>query len=215
MMNKMKGKLAITSVLIVLPILVGVLLWNRLPDQIATHWGLNGTADGWSSKPFAVFGMPLFLLAIHWLCLFVTAKDPGNRGQNEKIYALVIWICPILSLFVNGMIYANALERNVNVGMVAVLLMGILFMAIGNYLPKCKRNRTIGIRVKWTLENEENWNATHRLGGKLWFAGGILLMIGVFLPERMMLLMLFVVIPVMVLIPILYSYTYHKKQVSQ
>ena len=214
MMKQIKGKLAVTSVLIALPILVGLVLWNRLPEQLATHWGMNGEVDGWSSKPFAVFGLPLFLLAMHWLCLLVTAKDPGNRGQNEKLYSLVLWICPILSLFVSGVIYANALGQNVNVGMVAMLLVGVMFIIIGNYLPKCKKNRTIGIRVKWTLENEANWNATHRLGGKLWFAGGVLLVASAFLPERITPVVLFVLLPVLVLVPILYSYTYYKKQIG-
>ena len=90
-----------------------------------------------------------------------------------------------------------------------------MFVIIGNYLPKCKQNYTIGIRIKWTLENEENWNATHRIVGKLWVIGGILLIISVFLPDFMILWVMVMAIIVLVIIPVLYSYMYYKKQVRK
>ena len=80
MMKQHKGKLMVSSVLTLLPILVGLLLWNRLPNQMPTHWGVDGTADGWSGKAFVVFGMPLILLAVHWLCVWGTSLDSSNRG---------------------------------------------------------------------------------------------------------------------------------------
>jgi len=90
--------------------LIGVIFWNRLPDVMATHFGANNEANGYSSKPFAVFVLPLFLLVIHWLCAFVTARDPRKQNISPKMYTLVLWIAPIISLII------AAIEYPVNLG---------------------------------------------------------------------------------------------------
>ena len=210
-MIKNLKKMILSSVIILLPILFGLAVWEQLPEQIATHWGPNGQPDGWSSKASAVFFMPLFLVAIHWICTFATGKDRKNEGQNKKLIKMTDWLVPLISLLVNGMVYATALGSSFSPMLVLPLLMGAIFIFIGNYMPKCKPNRTIGIRVKWTLENEENWKATHRFGGKVFFFGGVLLLFGVFLPEAVA---MWVILPVMLVIaavPIVYSYRYSKK----
>ena len=69
MIKKHLKFLIMTSFIILLPILAGLLLWDQLPEQIPSHWNTDGEIDGWSSKPFAVFGLPLILLAVHWLCM--------------------------------------------------------------------------------------------------------------------------------------------------
>lgn len=212
MIKQNKSTLAITTLLILLPVLVGVLLWDRLPERIPTHWGLDGTVDGWSSRPIAVFVLPLFLLAIHWLCIFFTAKDPKNHGQNKKVFRLVLWITPLMSLIANGMVYAAALGKTLAPNLFAYPLVGGLFIVIGNYLPKCRQNRTIGIKLKWTMENEENWNATHRMAGKLWVLGGFLMLFCVVLPDSAAAFVMAAVILLLVAIPFIYSYLYHKKQ---
>ena len=215
MMKRHKGTLILTSALTLLPILVGLVLWNRLPDQMPTHWGLNGAVDGWSGKPFAVLGLPLILLAAHWFCVGVTSLDSGNKEQNRKVSALVLWIIPIVSWFSNGIVYAAALDLDVNFVTITLVLMGAMFVAVGNYLPKCKQNRTIGIRIPWTLNDEENWNATHRVGGRIWVVGGVLMLAGCFLPERLGVAMMLALLPVLVLIPVLYSYAFYKKKVRE
>ena len=212
MLKNNKVKLIISSVLIILPILIGVIFWNELPDKIVTHWGADGNPDGWSSKPFAVFFLPLFLLGLHWICLYFTSVDPKNKGQNPKAFELVIWLVPVLSLMVNGITYATAFGNELNVVMVIVLFMGLLFAAIGNYLPKCKQNRTIGIRIKWTLENEENWNATHRVAGRVWFIGGLLLIACAFLPETVLLWAMLGVMLTIAFVPFGYSFWFYRKQ---
>ena len=215
MMKQHKGKLIVSSVVTLLPILAGLILWNRLPNQMPTHWGLDGSVDGWSGKAFAVFGLPLILLAVHWLCVWGTSLDSGNRGQNRKVSGLVLWIIPVLSWFTSGIMYAAALNLDVNFVTVTLLLIGIMFVVIGNYLPKCKQNHTIGIRIPWTLNDEENWNATHRVGGRIWVAGGVLLLVGCALPERLAVTLMLVLILLLAAAPILYSWCYHKKQARE
>ena len=211
-MMKNKKQLFLTSAIILLPVLVGLLLWDQLPDQIATHWGLGGKANGWSSKASAVFGMPLFLLATHWFCLYFTEKDAKNKDQNSKVFGLISWLVPGISLMVSGIIYGTALGAKFPIENIVFLFMGVLFIAVGNYLPKCKPNRTIGIRIKWTLENEENWNATHRIAGKVWVIGGICFLLCMFLPSAVAAAVELLGITLLIAVPIGYSYRYSKKQ---
>ena len=123
MVKRYKKTLLLSSAVILLPTLAGLILWNRLPAQMPTHWGLDGSVDGWSGKAFAVIGLPLILLAVHWLCVWGTSLDSGNRDQNRKVTGLVLWICPVLSFFTNGIMYAAALNLDVNFVTVTLLHM--------------------------------------------------------------------------------------------
>ncbi|MBR2405829.1 MAG: SdpI family protein [Clostridia bacterium] len=210
MIKKNKVKLALASLVTLLPLLLGVLFWNKLPETLAMHWGVDGAPDGWGSRTLAVVGMPLILLALLWLCVIVTAKDPKNKGQNQKAFGLVIWIVPVLSLFAGGMIYSVAFGYKPPMERAVALLMGVLFLAIGNYLPKCKQNHTIGIKIKWTLQSEENWNATHRIGGKVWVIGGVVLLACCFLPKAFLSWALLIVMVPLVVFPFIYSYRFYK-----
>lgn len=205
------GTVMATSLLTLSPIAAGLLLWNKLPETIATHWGADGTADGFSSKAFAVFGLPLILLALHLLCIAATAHDPKNKEQNGKVFGMTLWIVPIISLFVGGVVYSAALGMALKMHILVCGLMGLMFLVLGNYLPKCKQNHTIGIKIKWTLENEANWNATHRFCGRLWFAGGVLILGCMFLPEAIGMVVTFVILTALCVVPIVYSYRYSKK----
>ena len=212
MMKQHKGKLLLSSGLILLPIAVGLILWNRLPAQMPTHWGFSGTVDGWSGKPFAVFGLPLILLAVHWLCVFATSLDRSNEGQNRKVLGLVLWITPVLSWFTSLIMYAGAMGWELDFVKITLVMMGLMFVAVGNYLPKCKHNHTVGIRIPWTLNDEENWTATHRLGGRVWVAGGVALLAGCALPEKIAVALMLTATLVLVAVPLLYSYVYYKRQ---
>ena len=214
MLKKNKGKLILSSVIILLPILFGVLLWNKLPMAMTTHWGFDGKADGWNGRPFAVFGLPLILLAFHWLCLGFISLDKKNRNQSHKAFGIIFWIIPITSIFTNGVMYMAAFGRTLQIGSFVFLLLGLMFIVIGNYMPKIRQNRTLGIKVKWTLENEENWNATHRVGGRLWVIGGVLFLFCGFLPVEVMQWAIILGIIVLTAVPIAYSYAYHRKQVK-
>ena len=215
MIREKKKQLIFSSLLILLPIVVGLLLWNRFPDTLTTHWGIDGQADGWSGKPFAVFFPPLMLLATHWVCIFFTAKDPGNQGRNKKISSLVLWTIPVTSNLVSGMMYAIALGLEFSPVAPMSALMGLLFAVMGNYMPKTRMDSTIGIKVWWAYTSEENWNATHRFGGRVWVIGGICMMFAALLPEKWSMAVMMVSIFVLALIPIFYSWLYYRGQVQR
>ena len=209
MIRKNLKTMIITSAVILLPIIPGVSLWNELPDKIATHWGADGIANGWSSKPFAVFFMPIILLALHWVCVFVTSLDPQKQNIGGKPLKLVLWICPVISLFMGVMMYGQFIGNGLNVAFISILFFGVFFIVIGNLLPKCKPNYSIGIKIPWTLNNEENWNKTHRFAGKVWVTGGAVLILTSILKSF---ILFFIVVLMMAGLPIVYSYRYYKKQ---
>lgn len=214
MFRKYKKQLLISSIIILLPIVFGLLLWDQLPDTFATHWGVDGQPDGWSSKAFAVFAMPILLVAMQFFCLWITEKTNRGNEQSPKVMNLIFCIMPVLSLLCNGMVYAIALGKSWDWAALMPIVLGLLFAVIGNYLPKCTRNTTIGIKVIWALSNEENWNVTHRLAGKLWVAAGIGTMFSALLPTAIGYPIMFVMLIGAGAVPTLYSYLYYRKQLK-
>ena len=210
MIKKKLKFVIITSVVTILPMFFGFFMWNKLPEKLPTHWNFEGVIDGWSSKPFAVIFMPLIMLAFHLICTLAISIDPKNRNVNRKIFGLVLWICPVMSLLCSTATYAAALGYDVRVEFIIPLFMGILFLIIGNYLPKCKQNYTIGIKIPWTLNNEENWNKTHRLAGVVWTVCSLVIIVGAFFKHAVV-YTTFIPIAVMVFVPIIYSYIYYRK----
>lgn len=208
------GRLIASSVVILLPMLAGVLLWNTLPDTMSIHWGIDGKEDGTGTRAFAVFVLPLILLALHWLCVIVTALDHKNRAQSSKVFHMVLWIVPLISLFTSAILYAVAYGMTDDVTIWLPLILGLIFFVIGNYLPKCQRNRTIGIKVKWALASDDNWNATHRLGGKVWVVAGLVMPFCALLPTLWMMGTAFAIILLAALIPTVYSYGYYRRQLE-
>ena len=212
MIKKNKVTLILTTLILLCPMLIGLLLWNQLPDQIPSHWNIHGEIDGWSSKGFAVFGLPAMLLGLHWLCVFASCADPSSKNYHPKMIQLVLWICPVIGLVLSSLVYATALGYHLSVEIIMPLLVGLMFLIVGNLLPKCRQSYTMGIKLPWTLHNEENWNKTHRFGGKVWVIGGIITMATAFVGSSWILLGVLIV---MVAAPTLYSYSLYRKQQKQ
>lgn len=207
-MKENRMKIIITSLITLAPILIGVLFWNRLPDQIATHFGQGNVPDGWSSKPMAVFGLPLILVALHLFCIFITLNDPKKKNIGRKILPIIFWMIPIISLLVNSATYGIALGLKIDIELIVSLLLGVLFIIFGNYMSKIRQNYTVGIRLPWTLSSEDNWDKTHRLAGKLWIVGGVLVLFNIFLKWTGFLIGILLVI---VFVPMVYSYALYWK----
>ncbi len=214
MLKKYKKELIISSVLILLPILVGLFLWNQLPGDMPSHWGGNGSVDGYMNKAFMVFGFPLILLGLHWLAIWVTLLDPKNKDQNKKAIGILFWIIPVISVGMHTALYCAALGISVHLEQFVLPMLGVLFIIMGNYFPKVKQNSTFGIKISWTLANEENWNKTHRLASKLWVIGGLLFLLAAFLPGKWIVVILIPVLVVLLLTPVIYSYRLYKKQMA-
>ena len=210
--NNIRKHIIISSLLILSPILIGLLLWNRLPDRIPTHFGFSGEADQYSSKAFSVFFMPVFLLFIHWLMIWGTMMDPKHEKVSDRIYIMIIYSVPIISVFTNLIIYLKALYQNFDITRAIMCLVSVIFIVIGNYLPKTRQNYTIGIKLPWTLEDPQNWDKVHRLGGYLFVGAGVAMFISIFLPGHSMIYVMLIVTILAAVIPVIYSYRLYKEK---
>ena len=214
-MLKNKKLLIITSLMTLLPIPIGLLLWNRFPETIAIHFGLTGQADGFASPAYAVFVPPVVMLAVQWLCIWASSFDKRNKNRNRKIQDLVLWTVPVISILSCCGIYALALDLEFSPVAWTMVPMGLLFAAIGNYMPKTRMNSTIGIKVYWAYTSEENWNATHRFAGKVWVFGGIGIALCALLPQAWAVTVMLIGFLLLALLPLFYSWRYYKMELAQ
>ena len=208
MIKKNLPLLIVTSIITILPVVIGLILLPQLPEQIPMHWNIHGEVDQYGSK-YSTLLLPVFMLALQWLCALMSTIEPKKENIHEKTFALVLWICPLMSVLMSALVYATALGYALDVEVIVPLVLGALLVVIGNYLPKCKQTYSLGIRTPWALADEENWNLTHRLSGILWVICGIAMMLlSVF---RIGWLLFLVILP-MTLVPYVYSYLIYKKK---
>ena len=212
MKKKIDRLMIITTLLALLPMALGALWYQDLPEQVAVHFNAAGEADGYASRAFAAFGMPAILAALNVVTHFVLNSDPKRENASKALSLIGKCVVPVISILCCGYLLCHA--RNVDIAPIQTivpLLLGVLFILIGNYMPKCKQNYTVGIKISWTLHSEENWNKTHHLAGWLWMIGGLCVMPFTFFLNGYLPYLLLPLLLVMVLVPIVYSYCLYKK----
>lgn len=209
-MKKINKEFLMTALMIALPMVIGVIFWNQLPEKIPTHFGIDGQADGYSSKLFTLFAFPALFLLFQIICLASFEKESVKVNIPAKMRRFYTWLIPVLSLIIQGSIYANALGFIKSGPTLVTTFLAIVFIVIGNYLPKIQRNATVGIRIPWTLSDDKNWYKTHRMAGKLWVIGGLIILLESFIQLALPYVM-GVVIAVMIVGPIVYSFILSRK----
>ena len=167
----------ITCGVCLLPMLLGILTYSQLPNQIPIHWNVAGEIDGYASKAIFVFLLPILMSGVQLLCLFMMHADPKYKNYSAKMAKVVVWIIPLVTVILELVTYAIIFGYNISVNIVIPMCIGVLFIVLGNYLPKCRQNFTLGYRLPWTLNDEDNWNKTNRLAGYIMVIGGFLLII--------------------------------------
>lgn len=210
-MKKINKEFLMTALLIALPMVIGVIFWNQLPEKIPTHFGIDGQADGYSSKLFTLFAFPALFLLFQIICLASFEKESVKVNIPAKMRRFYTWLIPVLSLIIQGSIYANALGFIKSGPTLVTTFLAIVFIVIGNYLPKIQRNATVGIRIPWTLSDDKNWYKTHRMAGKLWVIGGLIILLESFIQVALPYVM-GVVIAIMIVVPIMYSFILSRKK---
>lgn len=209
-MKKINKEFLMTALVIALPMVIGAIFWNQLPEKIPTHFGIDGQADGYSSKLFTLFAFPALFLLFQIICLASFEKESVKVNIPAKMRRFYTWLIPVLSLIIQGSIYANALGFIKSGPTLVTTFLAIVFIVIGNYLPKIQRNATVGIRIPWTLSDDKNWYKTHRMAGKLWVIGGLIILLESFIQVALPYVM-GVVIAIMIVVPIVYSFILSRK----
>lgn len=209
---KLKNEIPLIAI-VSLPFIYLAYIWNELPEKVPMHSNIKGEIDRFGEKTELLLIPILLPLLIYIIFLIVPKIDPknkikkmGNKYQHIKI--LLTTFMSILALFI---IYTAKNQSFANPNYI-VLLIGILYIILGNYFKTIKANYFIGIRTPWTLENETVWKETHKLGGIMWFIGGIIIVIASLILDKQPNFTLFVIITgIITIIPIAYSYLKFKK----
>ena len=158
--------------------------YGRLPDRMPTHWNMVGEIDGWSSRPFGAFGLPAVTLGSLLLLLWLPRIDPrrANYAKFQGAYETVVLAVVAFLVLMHVLIIGTALGWPVNITRVLPVAVGLLFLVLGNVLPRARQNWWFGVRTPWTLSDERVWTRTHRVSGRLMVVAGLLTMATVLLP---------------------------------
>lgn len=203
-----KKKILISALAALSPILLGAVLYPQLPDTVATHFDSQGVANGWMPKAGACFALPVFFAVCHLICALVLANDPKKKNASPMLVKITLWTMPALSLILCPVTLILALGYEIPVVTLCSVLVGVILILGGNYLPKCKQNYTMGIKLPWTLASEENWNYTHRIAGFTWVLAGAAFLINAFVFIEWL---IWAAIILMLMVPFAASYFYYVK----
>lgn len=206
------SQIILSTLICLVPIALTLVLFKKLPEQVPIHFDMNGDPDNYASKAVAGFLFPCLLAILNLFVHFMMNADPKKQNANKIIKLVGFWTFPVVSLITVPITLFKGLDYNVPVVPICTALVGLLFLIIGNYLPKSRQSYTVGIRLPWTLDNEENWNKTHRFGGFVWVLGGLVVIVNAFIGNYNI---MFAVIALVVILPIGYSYLYYRKQVKE
>ena len=208
-----KKQLLSPTLICLLPALVGAFLYDKLPEQLPIHWNVAGEIDNYGHKALVLFGFPIFFMMAELFMYASITTDPMKQNQSPKVKTLCLWLLPVTLLVVYSITVSVAMGYEVNVGGIICLFLGVIFVIIGNYLPKGRQNYTIGYRIPWTLNDAENWNKTHRLAGYLWIVGGLVLIVSALLVhDTVVLAGVTVGLLILCVVPVLYSVILYRKK---
>lgn len=210
--NKSIDKFAIiTSILALLPMVLGILMMDKLPELIPTHWNLKGEIDGYTKKEYFIFGFPLFMSAMNLYLHFMLNSDPKNKNRNFILIKFSKIILPTMSVFMISTSILVSLGYNINIQKILMIFIGLLLLIMGNYFPKSKQSYTVGIKLPWTLNSEENWKKTHRLAGFLYAISGVISILAALFTNSSITVLPLIAIIVSSIITTIYSYILYKK----
>jgi uncharacterized membrane protein len=202
---------------IIAPAIYLAIVWDKLPDKVATHFDLHGNADQYGDKSqlLIIVSVLAGIAALIFLLLPLAYKiDPKKRAVENKTslqrlsFAIALFMSFVTCIIINSAEHGG-IHFNIRLIFGAI---GVLWCIAGNYMHNIKPNYFAGFRIAWTLNNEENWKKTHLLGGKLWFAGGLIIAItSLFAPLNVLIGIFILVSVIIILIPFIYSYRLYKK----
>ncbi len=204
----------IPILLIVVMAVLSIYWYPMLPERLASHWGFQGEVNGYSSKLFMAWFLPLLALGMYLLFLALPYLDPkkANYPRFAVIYhtfkAIILAVIFIMFLITN----LYNLGYQVPIGLITSITIGLLMIIIGAMLPRIEPNWFMGIRTPWTLSSPTVWKKTHELGGKVFILFGLCLMVSTFLPQILAMSILMVSIVALIAVTFIYSYVLYRNE---
>lgn len=198
---------------VLLPFIYLAYLWNSLPEKVPMHWNYKGEIDDWGTK-YSLLGLIFLLPVLTYVLMLVIPKiNPKKRielmgGKYYQIKFVLVGFMSVLAIY----IIHSSNSQTLSSPSIVLVLIGLLFMALGNYFKVIKQNYFLGIKTPWTLESEEVWKLTHILAGKLWIVGGLLIVIfSLVIPEDINFYLFIIITAIITIVPIVYSYLIFRK----
>ncbi|MFZ2027844.1 MAG: SdpI family protein [Lactococcus raffinolactis] len=198
-------KLLWPTVIGLLPILMGLAVYSKLPEKMPIHWGLDGEPNGYATRLAGILILPLIMVGVNVIVQFSLETAPKT---NLKLKKLMLWLLPILSVIFQSLTLSEALGYHLDIALITMVTVGIIFILLGNYIPKTSQNRVAGFRFPMTLSNPDNWQKTNRLGGMMLVISGIIMILGGVISTwyPIVAVLTFIVILVLIiLVPLCYS----------
>lgn len=200
----------ITNLICLLPLSYGGFFVEQLPEELPTRFDFQGNVSGYTNKMIFIFGIPFFFLIINTFAHFMINADPKKRNQNKMMRGLSKFVAPILlNILYPATIYIS-LGNELGIQFIVGIILGVILIAQGNYLPKTDVNYTMGIKLPWTLQSPENWRKTHNLAGKLYVIFGFIFILSNFIPNAFIISLILFIFANLYLI--YYSYNLYKKE---
>ena len=210
-MEKFKKEIPYLAVSL-LPFVYLAYIWPSLPQRVPMHWNASGEIDRWGDKSETLM-IPILMTGLVYVLFLILPKiDPKGKleSMGNKLNSFRMILTCFMSVLSIYVLYSIK-THNADPKMLFPLL-GLLFAFLGNYMKTMKPNYFIGFRTPWTLENEEVWKKTHKMGGMLWFIGGLLMTFTFLLEGKTQLYTFMAILVVITIIPVVYSYLEFQKQ---
>jgi uncharacterized membrane protein len=189
--------------------IIGTLVvWHGLPERVPTHWNARGEVDGWSGRRFGAFFVPAIALAMWVLLPLLRKLDPrrANYELFEETYYLIVNCVVLFMGVMHAVMLSAALGWRVDMSRAMLIMIGLMFIVLGNFLPRLRSNWWMGVRTPWTLENDRVWRETHRLAGWTFVVGGVVAVLATLLPAPLRFPIGFAGLMVGGLLPVVWSY---------
>lgn len=211
MSKKLNITLILSCILCISPSILSIFFYKDLPELIPIHFKFNGEPDLYKSKFFVCFIFPIIFCFFNIFLNIILHKDSNKKHQNSTMLNIIKFIIPSICLISISTSILKSLGFNIKIELIFPTIISIIFILIGNYLPKCKQNYTIGIRLPWTLKDRDNWVKTHRFSGFLWVLSGIIMIIVTFLYKNILPYFMILLISFSLILTMMYSFFIYKK----
>jgi uncharacterized membrane protein len=192
----------------VIMLLITASVFTRLPAEVPTHWNLHGVVDSTMPKLPGAFLPSATAIAIWFLVPALRRIDPRRASYDrfDATFHLILNAVVLVLAMLQGLVLASSLGLKVDMVRSMLVGVGVMFMVLGNYMPRLRSNWWMGIRTPWTLDSEEVWRRTHRFGGRMFMAGGLVTVAATLLPAEAASIVSFAAIMTAALVPVVYSY---------
>ncbi|MCP8970840.1 SdpI family protein [Ectobacillus ponti] len=201
------------SVLALITIGIGVWGHFHLPDTLPIHWNWQGEVDGYGSKYSVIFGFPIIAVVLYVMRVATPKLDPRkeNYEKFKGSYAVIMNTLFTFFVIMYGIVILNGAGYEIDVNTIMPVLVGLLFIILGNYMQRLKSNYFIGVRTPWALHNDEVWRYTNRVGARTFVIAGVVLIAAAFVPASWKVSLFIGAVVLAAVVPVAASYLYFRK----